>query len=238
MYTHCSITLPHDHVETTTIPQHVHPLQYAPALSPTTTCTFGIPVIPWWMLTWQFQHHTKDLWHCPKFEFQQCGSLILWRWSLVITLKNDIYFLFTGFAYVQNQRSKHSFEREASMCGVTKAPYWGNNGWVYHMHEFQRNLHALEFSSVGTHHQNGNTKRAIKTITESARSILLHAAIHWLEQVSLNLCPFAVDYAVYLWNITMARQWSLQPSCACGVKVDVTITQISTIKNISKNMKA
>ena len=28
----------------------------------------------------------------------------------------------------------------------------------------------------------------------------LHAATHWPEEVVLDLWPFAMDYAVYLWN--------------------------------------
>jgi hypothetical protein len=41
----------------------------------------------------------------------------------------------------------------------------------------------------------------IQTISESARrAMILLAAIHWPEAVSIDLWPFAMDYAVYLWN--------------------------------------
>jgi len=72
----------------------------------------------------------------------------------------------TGFKYVQNQVSltaaemiwsKHLFDREASLCGITIASYCVNG--VYQMHKFQRGMllgQLIEFTSVGAHNQNGS----------------------------------------------------------------------------------
>jgi hypothetical protein len=108
-----------------------------------------------------------------------------------------------GLGAEETIRSKHDFERESSNHGVRVESYRGDNG-VYRSNEFTKDLklrsQTIKFSGVGAHHQNGVAERAIRTISESARSMMLHAAIHWPEAMSLDLWPFAVNYAVYLWN--------------------------------------
>ncbi len=41
--------------------------------------------------------------------------------------------------------------------------------------------------------------------------LLQHAAIHFPEQVSLDLWPFAIDHAIYLWNWLPIMKWGLAP---------------------------
>jgi hypothetical protein len=100
-------------------------------------------------------------------------------------------------------RAKHSFERDAKTCGVSVEHYRGDNG-VYKSDEFKKDLllrgQTIDYAGVGTHHQSGVAERAIRTVSESARAMMLHAAIHWPTEFSVELWPFAVDYAVYLWN--------------------------------------
>jgi hypothetical protein len=59
---------------------------------------------------------------------------------------------------------------------------------------------TLSLSGVGAHHQNGVAERAIQTVTQWARSMLLHQVLHWPDQAQLDLWPFALEHAVYLWN--------------------------------------
>jgi transposase InsO family protein len=70
--------------------------------------------------------------------------------------------------------------------------------------EFKNDLEnkgqTISFSGVGAHHQNGAAERAIKTTTSWARTMMLHAILHWPEQTTLDLWPFAMDHAVYCWN--------------------------------------
>jgi hypothetical protein len=58
----------------------------------------------------------------------------------------------------------------------------------------------LTFSGVGAHRQNGVAERAIQTVTQWARSMLLHQALHRPDESRLDLWPFALEHAVYLWN--------------------------------------
>jgi hypothetical protein len=39
-------------------------------------------------------------------------------------------------------------------------------------------------------------------VVDKARSMLLHISIHWLEAFSMDLWPFAMDYAVFIYNHT------------------------------------
>ena len=116
------------------------------------------------------------------------------------------------FIFVQNQvslgapetvRAKTRFEREALRHGIVIRGYRGDNG-VYKSALFKKScedLHqSLEFCGVGAHHHNGVAERGIRTVSTCARTMLLHAMLHWPEQTTLDLWPFAVDYAVFLWN--------------------------------------
>jgi hypothetical protein len=142
----------------------------------------------------------------------------------------------SGFIFIQHQvgltasetiRSKHLFERESASCGVLIQNYRGDNG-VYKTKEFMDDLEqrnqTMRFSGVGAHHQNGIAERAIRTISESARAMILHAAIHWPEEISLELWPFAMDYAVYLWNRMPRKETGLSPiEIFCGSKIDRSV---------------
>ena len=99
-------------------------------------------------------------------------------------------------------RSKRHFEQDAAHQNVRICKYHGDNG-VFRSQEFRTELATLgltmTFSDVGAHHQNGVAeKRAIMTIFYRVISMLLHAAIHWPDQTSESLWPFAVDYGVHL----------------------------------------
>jgi len=48
-------------------------------------------------------------------------------------------------------------------------------------------------------------------VFNKARALLLHAAIHWPETTQDNLWPFAVDYAIFLWNNTPRMDSGLSP---------------------------
>jgi len=120
-------------------------------------------------------------------------------------------------------------EREALNCGVEVRTYHGDNG-VFRSCEFLDDLEIhgqnIKFSGVGTHHQNGVAKWAIWTITECARTMILHAIIHWPGQVLLELWPFAVAYAAYVWNQLPRKDTGLAPiEIFCHGKQDHILLQ-------------
>ena len=130
-------------------------------------------------------------------------------------------------------RSKRRFEQDARGHNVRVKKYHGDNG-VFTAKEFQDELAALgqlmTYSGVGAHHQNGVAERAIMTIFYRARSMLLHASIHWPEATSEALWPFAVDYAVHLWNHSEGITSGMSPAeMFAGVKTNCSMLRSSRV---------
>lgn len=61
---------------------------------------------------------------------------------------------------------------------------------------------AKQLFGVDAHHQNGIAECYIRTITERACSMLIHAMICWLEIIRESFWPFALQLAVDLHNST------------------------------------
>jgi hypothetical protein len=100
--------------------------------------------------------------------------------------------------------STKAFERWADhSAGVKIKKYHASSG-IFVSKAFEDHVEATEqtsdFSGTGAHHQNGVAERGIRTVTEWARTMLLHAVLHWPQEVDLDLWPFAMDHAIYLWN--------------------------------------
>ena len=126
------------------------------------------------------------------------GTIFIDEASEYIHIENQV-----SLGAPETVRSKLRFEREALRHGVVIRGYHGDNG-VYKSSLFKKSCESmnqtLDFCGVGAHHHNGVAERGIRTISTCARTMLLHSMIHWPEQTTLDLWPFAVDYAVFLWN--------------------------------------
>jgi hypothetical protein len=81
--------------------------------------------------------------------------------------------------------------------------YHTNNAPFY-AEEFVRDCtnkeQKIDYSAMGAHHQNGMAERAIHTVTLWARTMMLHQVLHWPSETHLDLWPFALNQAIYLWN--------------------------------------
>ena len=112
-------------------------------------------------------------------------------------------------------KAKHSFERDSIRHGIIVKGYRADNG-IYRSKDFRDDIdkfgQTLQFCGVGAHHQSGIAERGIRTESTAARAIMLHAMIHWPENVSLDLWPFALKYSVYLWNKLPRGKACLSPS--------------------------
>ena len=82
--------------------------------------------------------------------------------------------------------------------------------------EFKVDLHCkkqvIDFRGTGAHHQNVVAERAIRTVVEWARTMILHAALHWPDEADLKLLPLAMDYAVHIWNNTPNYEPGITPN--------------------------
>ena len=98
--------------------------------------------------------------------------------------------------------SKNLFERDGLLCGVQVKKYRTDNG-VFTAKAYEDSLDEHQYtdrSGVGAHHQNGVAESNIGRVQRMARAMLLHVRLHWPEEFSADLWPFALDYAVYIHN--------------------------------------
>jgi hypothetical protein len=70
----------------------------------------------------------------------------------------------------------------------------------------------MRFCGKNAHHQNGVSERAIHTISNMARSMILHASMHWKDGIDASLWPQAVTYATHVYKYH-SKGWSF--SCRC-----------------------
>ena len=98
--------------------------------------------------------------------------------------------------------SKHALERYADEFGIKIQEYLTDNH-PFRAQEFVQDCvnsgQKQSLSGVGAHHQN-RVERASQTIFNWSRAMLLHYILHWPQEARLELWPYAVDYAVWLWN--------------------------------------
>jgi len=119
---------------------------------------------------------------------------------------------FSGYSYVvlmtsttgeETLRAKQEFEAHAASLGIRVAHYHADNGRfkeAIFMDDVKLNAQTISFCGVNAHHQNGIVERHNRTLTDNARTMLLHAERLWPEAISEILWPFALKYAQHLHN--------------------------------------
>ncbi len=117
-----------------------------------------------------------------------------------------------------------SFERKARDMGVAVESYHTDNG-VYKSQAFINKLvkdkQSIRFSGVGAKWQNGYAEGAINHIVSTARTMMIHAALHWPEQDDPSLWCLAVSHACHLHNHLPNRESGIAPiELFTGVKND------------------
>ena len=109
-----------------------------------------------------------------------------------------------GFSGSETIRAKQSFEKFALDHGIVVQNYLCDNG-IFKGRQFVKHLHEhnqkVQYCGVNAHHKNGIAERNIRTVSECARALLLHAALHWKDgPVNSSYWPFAVRHACYIFN--------------------------------------
>jgi hypothetical protein len=101
-------------------------------------------------------------------------------------------------------KAKGAYELMCRDHGVVPQSYLSDNGSAFTSGDFSKRLAAFEqvirFAGVGAHHSNGNSERSIQTVMSIARTMMLHAAIHWPDLADAARWPMAVAHAVWLCN--------------------------------------
>jgi hypothetical protein len=110
-----------------------------------------------------------------------------------------------GFSAVETIRAKQSYEKMCLDNGVFLQDYLTDSG-AFKANKFVKNIHEthqrLRFCGTNAHHQNGFAERYSQTISNMARSMILHASVHWKDGIDETVWPQAVIYAVHVYNNT------------------------------------
>jgi hypothetical protein len=130
----------------------------------------------------------------------------------------------SGLTHVEHQEHLNTHETLAAkekfeaMCrdhGVVPTEYVSDSGTAFTSKEFTKHLEEyrqhVSFAGTGAHHHNAVAERSIRTIMSIARTMMLHAAIHWPEMADATLWPLAVDYAVHVFNRVPNPETGLSP---------------------------
>jgi hypothetical protein len=111
-------------------------------------------------------------------------------------------------------KSKTEFEQFAARFNVKVENIRADNG-VYSVQLFcdkcMKQQQDLTFCAVGAHWQNGIAEWFIGTITQRARTILLHAMAKWPSTIHEDMWPFALCHAVNFHNSSFHKDSVLTP---------------------------
>ena len=131
----------------------------------------------------------------------------------------------TGFVHVEFQSHLNShetiqaisnFELLALDDGIVINSYASDNGSAFASAAFKSRLQqqgqVSQFSGAGSHHQNGKVERSIRTIMAMARTMLLHAAVHWPNMADPGLWALAVQHSVWIYNHLPTVSTGLSPT--------------------------
>ena len=108
-----------------------------------------------------------------------------------------------GFSAVETIRAKHAFESLVLVYGVTIESYLTDSGtfkakaFVQHIRNHSQ---RIRYCGANAHHKNGVAERAVQSVSNIARAMLLHASAHWKNGIDSSLWPMAVAYATYQYN--------------------------------------
>jgi hypothetical protein len=129
----------------------------------------------------------------------------------------------TSYVYIHHQillrggetlQAKRAFEQLVLSHGATVKAYHADNA-PFGFPEFKQDVlnkqQTITYSGVGAHHQIGVAENAIRMITSWARAMLLHSFLHWPGEAKLDLWPFAMQHAAYLWNHLPCKDTGLAP---------------------------
>ena len=131
----------------------------------------------------------------------------------------------TGYVHIEHQVHLTSHEtlqakdRYEDMCrdhGIIVQSYLSDNSTTFTSSEYTTRLSVfkqiMRFAGVGAHHHNGVAERSIGTIMAMARTMMLHAAIHWPDSADPTLWPMAVTHAAFLFNHVPNETTGISPN--------------------------
>jgi len=129
----------------------------------------------------------------------------------------------SGLIWVEHQvtlsasdtvNAKDSFEHMSLSHRVSVNSYHTDNGIFKSkafVHHIASNYQDIRYSGVGAKWQNGVAESAIGLIVSRARTMMIHAALHWPKVEDETLWSLAVSYSAHLYNHTPNSESGISP---------------------------
>jgi hypothetical protein len=131
------------------------------------------------------------------------GCIFVDHGSGYVNVQNQL-----GFSAVETIRAKQSFKQFFLGNGVIVQNYLTDSG-AFKANKFVKVIKVindtqqrLRFCGTNAHHKNGVAERSIQTVSNLARAMILHASMHWKDDVDASFWPMAVQYATHIYNNT------------------------------------
>ena len=102
-----------------------------------------------------------------------------------------------GFSAIETIRATQNFEKFAFNNGVIHLTYLTDSGafkannFVQHIRDTPQ---KIQYCGTNAHHQNGVAEIAIRTISNMARAMILHASSHWKYGIDSTIRPREVYF--------------------------------------------
>ncbi len=103
---------------------------------------------------------------------------------------------------------KQKLEQFAAGHGIRIKAYRADNSIMAkreYLTNIELNNQTITLSGINHHSQNGIAERNIRTISDRARTMLLHAVEKWPEAITMDMWPFALKMAVDIHNATPGK---------------------------------
>ena len=108
-----------------------------------------------------------------------------------------------GFSAVKTVGAKQAFEQLAMHHGAVVEAYLTDSG-AFKANVFVQHIRShsqrLRFCGTNAHHKNGIAERAVQSVSNISRALILHASAYWKNGIDSSLWPMSVTYATHLHN--------------------------------------
>ena len=108
-----------------------------------------------------------------------------------------------GFSSWETIHGTFNFEQLSLDNWVLIQSYLADNS-IFKSIDFVRHIRQhhqrIKYCGLNAHNKNGIIEQNISTISNMARSILLHSSYKWKNGIDSSLWPMAVNYACYIFN--------------------------------------